>query len=344
MRNLLFVLLFSVAAFGQGVRYDTFPWTVGAGVPSGGGGGSGGSPITVNGSLVTNPNFNAGTPGPVSGANVTWQFLGSNVSGYIGAATSSTFGVVKPDNSSITISNGIISATGGTIPSGTQGQMFGYGPSNVPAPAQLAHWSGSLLGILADGSSDDCSLFNTAAGIVSTAGGGYLDLPVRNLTWLKTCDPDIPANVIVFGTVTPGWIIAPLAAPKSGLRVSNSGSTSNPIISCIHGGFCGGENLYVQNDTNRPTWLMTASVPWLVNVTVRGEKSAQGSPTCGAAVLAAIRRGCGLVFRSRSAGCGIPALPAGAVTALRTSMRSTSRTSVGGFYSPTTPTSSTFTA
>ena len=50
---------------------------------------AGGSSVNVNGSAVTNPNFNGTTPAAPSGdTNVTWQVSGSSVSGYVPTATS----------------------------------------------------------------------------------------------------------------------------------------------------------------------------------------------------------------------------------------------------------------
>lgn len=46
--------------------------------------GGGGGSVKVNGSTVTNPNFNGTTPAaPGGGANITWQVSGSSVSAYI---------------------------------------------------------------------------------------------------------------------------------------------------------------------------------------------------------------------------------------------------------------------
>lgn len=63
-------------------------------------GGSGGDSITVNGSAVTDANFNATTPAAISGsANVTWQTSGSGpaqISSYLDLANLSTPRVHKP--------------------------------------------------------------------------------------------------------------------------------------------------------------------------------------------------------------------------------------------------------
>lgn len=49
--------------------------------------GSAGTSVDVNGSPVSNPNFNGATPSPpANSANLTYQVSGSNVSGYFGAA------------------------------------------------------------------------------------------------------------------------------------------------------------------------------------------------------------------------------------------------------------------
>lgn len=64
-------------------------------------------------------NFNDSTPAPPSGHNnVAWQKDGTgNVSANIPTATIATLGLVKPDNATVTIASGVLSAigSGGTV-------------------------------------------------------------------------------------------------------------------------------------------------------------------------------------------------------------------------------------
>lgn len=69
----------AIAALGAGGQFDPSV------IPGGSGGGSS---VSVDGTLVTDPNFNATTPAaPGGSANVTWQFDGAgNVSAYVNLA------------------------------------------------------------------------------------------------------------------------------------------------------------------------------------------------------------------------------------------------------------------
>jgi len=74
----------------------------------------GSSSVSVNGSSVSNPNFNGTTPS-VSGAtgiNNVYQVSSSNVSSYTPVATGSAPGVIKPDGTSCTVTSGVLTCTG----------------------------------------------------------------------------------------------------------------------------------------------------------------------------------------------------------------------------------------
>lgn len=102
---------------GDGCLSSTSGVITGSGSVCGSGGG-GGSNVTVNGgSTLTTANFNSATPAAgANNINVTWQVSAPSVSAEVPYATSGAFGVVKPDNSTITISGGVISAVGGGGP------------------------------------------------------------------------------------------------------------------------------------------------------------------------------------------------------------------------------------
>lgn len=156
----------------------------------------------------------------------------------------------------------------------------------IPVEAQTV--SGAVLGptyyaaaygVIGDDINDQCSNLNTAMSIVSTAHGGYLDLPYGGLTKLTTCNLLIPGNVVLRCYPTgPGWNM-PTATPACGLHITYSGGTdpTAPAVQCLQEGQCGLENMYVQLDTaNKPMMLYTCSAPWLDNVRFKGLTSAGG--------------------------------------------------------------------
>jgi hypothetical protein len=73
-----------------------------------------GTTVNVNGSSVSSPNFNGTTPAaPAGGAvNNVYQVSGSSVSNYTPAATASTFGAIKPDGTTCTVTSGVLTCTG----------------------------------------------------------------------------------------------------------------------------------------------------------------------------------------------------------------------------------------
>lgn len=97
-----------------------------------GSGGSGGTNVSVNGgSTLGSANFNNTTPAAGSSfINTSFQVSGSNVSSEVPYATSSAFGVVKPDNTSITISGGVISAVASSFPT-SQAYVGTNGSGNI---------------------------------------------------------------------------------------------------------------------------------------------------------------------------------------------------------------------
>lgn len=80
-----------------------------------GGGGSGGTNVSVNGgSVLTSANLSNTTPVPgATDINVLWQNSGSNVSAEVPFATGSIFGVIKPDGTSCTVTAGVLTCAGG---------------------------------------------------------------------------------------------------------------------------------------------------------------------------------------------------------------------------------------
>lgn len=133
-------------------------------------GGSGGSTVSVNGTLVTNPNFNGTTPAAPGGyANVIWQFDGSgNVSAYYQTTSASTSfsGITSGVNTTATMTVG----SGATLTfSGTgvvnANQIYGVAVNSTPpTPGQVltatspttAQWntpassSGNFLQVMVD--------------------------------------------------------------------------------------------------------------------------------------------------------------------------------------------------
>lgn len=93
----------------------------------------GGTSVNVNGASVSNPNLNATTPAaPANSQNVAFQVSGSSVSANVPAATTSLLGTVRPDGTTVTVSAGVISATGNGMVTGSTSALSLSGTVYVP--------------------------------------------------------------------------------------------------------------------------------------------------------------------------------------------------------------------
>lgn len=98
-----------------------------------------GSPITTSGTFaptLLTQTANTVLAGPATGSAATPTFR-AMVPSDLPVATSSTFGAVKPDNSTVTISGGVLSATGGGVqynPSNTKYFFYGTSQYIVASP------------------------------------------------------------------------------------------------------------------------------------------------------------------------------------------------------------------
>lgn len=131
-----------------------------------------GSPVTTTGTLTgawANESANVVHAGPASGAAAapTWRAL---VAADLPVATSTAFGAVKPDNSSITISGGVISAAASV------GSGVFYGADTGTANA----WAATITGFtLAAGAVVGIKVANAVTGATTLAINGGA---VKNVT------------------------------------------------------------------------------------------------------------------------------------------------------------------
>ena len=83
------------------------------------------SNVSVNAIVLTSPNFNNTLPAaPSGGVNDLFQVSSQNVSVYTPVATSSTFGVIKPDNTTCSVTLGVLTCGGsGSVTSFSAGTL-----------------------------------------------------------------------------------------------------------------------------------------------------------------------------------------------------------------------------
>ena len=141
-----------------------------------------------------------------------------------------------------------------------------------------------MFGVIADDTTDNCSsLMDSISGafsIVSTLGGGVIQLPYGGLTAVINCpNVAIPGNVVLKASGTNGWNGGATPDPPGGLDLKNTSGTG-PIITCLEEGTCGLQDMFIKTNTTRPMGpLFTCSVPVLINVEWKGKTSANGT-TC----------------------------------------------------------------
>lgn len=129
--------------------------------------GNAATPLSVNGSQVTNPNFNGSTPSPDANfiAN-TFKVSASSIINETPYATDSTFGVIKPDGTSCTVTSGVLSCTG---------SGGGAVPTNVIyASAGNGTTAGCVLNtnLLTGGGTDATSCLQAQLDYLGSHGGG----------------------------------------------------------------------------------------------------------------------------------------------------------------------------
>lgn len=99
-------------------------------------GAAGGDSVTVNGGATVDPDFDDATPAAVSGANVLWQYLTGNLSGYIPASSTTVIGAVELATSAES-ETGTDTARANT-PAGLLAAISGKHTIYVPAGAMIS--------------------------------------------------------------------------------------------------------------------------------------------------------------------------------------------------------------
>lgn len=155
----------------QGVQIQGYPFTVG--------GGSGGTSVNVNGSPVSNPNFNGSTPSPDSGYTpVTWKVSGSSVLGEVPAQLSQN----GQCNLGLTGLVGAFTDGTGVI---KQVLCLGNGPTTLMVPSGATQL---LLGV-----NDDKYADNAGSWTIDVAVNGGATTPVtingNAMPWSITTNP-----------------------------------------------------------------------------------------------------------------------------------------------------------
>jgi hypothetical protein len=182
-----------------------------------------GSPITTSGTLVIvdNPqNANSVFAGPVSGSAAVPAFR-TLVAADLPVATTSILGAVKPDGTTISITDGVISAISGT--SGID-QLTGdvtSGPGSGSQAATVIRVNGAAVPI--------------SALYVATNSSGQLvatSLPTATTSNLGIVKPDGTTVAVAFGVIT-STLGAPLiiSAPNGGTTYTLPLTPVNPTRS-----------------------------------------------------------------------------------------------------------------
>jgi hypothetical protein len=231
------------------------------GAPAGADKGAG--TLNLAGSLYDNGTAPTGTSGYVRSTSPTLvtPILGTPTSGNLAnttgypKATSSTFGIVEPDNTTITISGGVISATaGGTgcTVSGAAGAVFNTGSSACTTDTAILATAGAL-SLGSSGTAGSVALGNATSGTVTlqpvtgALGSVTASLPANtgtiaelNLAQSFTANQTITSAS--FGLA--GNISAP-AWTTSGIRYVNTpatltDTTSNTTVATVYNDVWGG--------------------------------------------------------------------------------------------------------
>lgn len=176
----------------------------------------------------------------------------------------------------------------------------------------LPIYYGAAYGLVADDTTNNCSVMTTLLATAGAGGGGVIQLPIGNWTKLTNCNLQIPPNVIIAGSGNQGWNQGSGVVPSSGLHMTDG--THNYHIECLgrggaspQGGLCGLENLEVLDDaTSTPFMLYTCGVPYLRNVMFKGKNSANGTPKCASGGMAVCPVNDGIQFGTGGTGssCG----------------------------------------
>jgi len=262
---------------GSGVAGQAQAVNVGSGLTLSGGtlSATTGNYVTGPGTTVSGyvPQYN-GTSGNVLGIGLPVGLTGSNTiiqtnnagqlsNSFFPTATNLQFGMVKPDNSTITVSGGVISTAGtsGQYNTGTSGATVplnngGFTQSGTATftgtvnldsstytPINNATYSRVLASLATDNydikdwgdagtcssDSDDTSAFNSAISAISTAMGGNGNVGVLTYSGsCHVCGLTIKRNVILKGnggtiTVTNGCVTSPPIASENYSTLANSG-------------------------------------------------------------------------------------------------------------------------
>lgn len=169
----------------------------------------------------------------------------------------------------------------GTVGNGQQLQEPGYAANGTTiVPVSKNEVYSALYGVMAN-DTDMCSVLNDPiTGLLhkmdpaNGGQGGHLVLPIGGPTKISSCDLKVPVGIIIDGNGAAGWNSTPITLPSSYLHAVNTGSAAH-VMFLGGGGQSGAKNLTVVDDvTNTPCFLYTASVPYLDNVTCWGRHDA----------------------------------------------------------------------
>jgi hypothetical protein len=257
---------------------------------------SGGStPIDVNGSSVSNPNFNGATPAATTGGiNTIYQVSGSNVSSMVPAATTSTPGVIKPDGITCTTALGVLTCTGSSgstsiaICADTSGSSTAQSCTTSPSFTPVA---GSVIAYTT-------STPNSGVSLTENVNGSGAK-PVAK--WQKTTTlaaGDVQANSFILETYDgTNWELSTIGNAPSGSggitpeTVVASNSSDIELTTCISSAHLDyqirlssiilatpNQDLQIQFSTNGgSTWDTSANYDWTNIQGVLGSGGAAGN-------------------------------------------------------------------
>lgn len=239
-------------------------------------GGGGGSSVKVNGSVITNPNFNNTTPAAPAGSAIsTWQVSGSNVSSYVNLSDVANLNIGDGKSSivfgttagSITITDGLgesllLNGTGGVS---LRGQIVAV-TSSLGAALNLN--SGGAFAITSGGSSS-LSASSSDALLVTGGVGGIIFTDPKGSVWNNATGGAQGA-----GTINATGLFVNGVAVGGGSVTSVSNSDGTLTISPTTGAVVASLALGHAN-----TWTGTQTFGTITPTTISGAANFSGTPT-----------------------------------------------------------------